>query len=226
MDKIRRIFIGFLSMFILFSVSACGGETYNSGIDSSDSFSSESSEDSHSQSAENSESDSIESEDSSSVEDESSTEEENKQTYVLTFKLNENDTGTKIVIELGDKLSVGDTRIPSLPACDEIGYHYSWDKDFWTLTESDIVTAVKKAKTYTVYLDAKGGELSVSRITVTFGEKPNLPTPTETKEAKGFMGWYYGKTKINADKAWSIDQEGITLNAVWSEGSSWTGDYS
>ena len=218
MDQIRRIFIGFLSMFILFSVSACGGETYNGSIDGSESFSSESSE--------NSESNSIESEDSSSAEDDSSTEEEDKQTYVLTFKLNENDTGTKIIIESGDKLSVDDARIPSLPACDEIGYHYTWDKDFWTLTESNVVTAVKKAKTYTVYLDAKGGELSVSSITVMFGEKPNLPTPTETKEAKGFMGWYYGKTKINVNQAWSIDQDGITLNAVWSEGSSWTEDYS
>ena len=151
--------------------------------------------------------------------------EENK-TFVLTFKLSATDVGTQVVLQGEERLSVDDERVPALPICEEIGYHYVWDTDFTALAQSATITAVKSAKTYTVYLDAKGGELAVNSVIVTYGEVPNIPTPTETQKAKGFMGWYYGGTKLNLNKAWSMDADGVTLNAVWSEGSSWTGDYS
>ena len=226
MKHIRRIFVGVLSIFLLFSVSACVNGTQDDSIDNSLPISSENGKNSGFSSEENNDSADTDDEESESVGGSASAGEEKKETYILTFKLNESDTGTQIIMEQGERLSIDDARIPTLPACDETGYYYAWDKDVSTLVESNFVTAVKKAKTYTVYLDAKGGDLAMHSVTVTFGEIPDLPVPTETQSAKGFMGWYYGASMLNANKAWSIDQDGITLNAVWSEGSSWTGDYS
>ena len=214
--------------------SACGhggvsNEPSSSNAEQTTESSEERSEESDSESGETSNESTSES-DSSTDESDSGTDsedilEENK-TFVLTFKLSATDVGTQVVLQGEDRLSVDDERVPALPICEEIGYHYVWDTDFTALAQSATITAVKSAKTYTVYLDAKGGELAVNSVIVTYGEVPNIPTPTETQKAKGFMGWYYGGTKLNLNKAWSMDADGITLNAVWSEGSSWTGDYS
>ena len=233
MVKLKSLFILLLTA-CLAGCSACGHGNVSSEVSSSEHEQStessvESSDESESddtsdESDSNSESDSSTDETDSSTSSDDTLEEENE--FVLTFKLSEVDGGTQIVLQGEERLSKDDERIPALPICEEIGYHYVWDTDFTTLAQSATITAVKIAKTYTVYLDAKGGELAVECIIVTYGEVPNIPTPTETQKAKGFMGWYYGSTKLNLNKAWSIDADGITLNAVWSEGSSWTGDYS
>ena len=211
--------------------SACGhGGVSNESSSSNAEQTTESGETSNESDGSTDESDSNSESDSSTDAMDSSTSSddtlEEEKDFVLTFKLSEADGGTQIVLQGEERLSVDDERVPALPICEEIGYHYVWDTDFTALAQSATITAVKSAKTYTVYLDAKGGDLAVNSVIVTYGEVPNIPTPTETQKAKGFMGWYYGGTKLNLNKAWSMDADGITLNAVWSEGSSWTGDYS
>ena len=211
--------------------SACGhGGVSNEPSSSNAEQTTESGETSNESDGSTDESDSNSESDSSTDAMDSSTSSddtlEEEKDFVLTFKLNATDVGTQVVLQGEERLSVDDERVPALPICEEIGYHYVWDTDFTALAQSATITAVKSAKTYTVYLDAKGGELAVNSVIVTYGEVPNIPTPTETQKAKGFMGWYYGGTKLNLNKAWSMDADGVTLNAVWSEGSSWTGDYS
>ena len=220
--KLKSLIVLLLTVALM-GCSACGhGGVSNEPSSSNAEQTTESSETSNEST---SESDSSTDESDSGTDSEDTLEEENK-TFVLTFKLSATDVGTQVVLQGEERLSVDDERIPALPICEEIGYHYVWDTDFTALAQSATITAVKSAKTYTVYLDAKGGELAVNSVIVTYGEVPNIPTPTETQKAKGFMGWYYGGTKLNLNKAWSMDADGITLNAVWSEGSSWTGDYS
>ena len=231
--KLKSLIVLLLTVALM-GCSACGhggvsNEPSSSNAEQTTESSEERSEESDSESGEIS-NESTSENDSSTDESDSGTDsedtlEENK-TFVLTFKLSATDVGTQVALQGEERLSVDDERVPALPICEEIGYHYVWDTDFTALAQSATITAVKSAKTYTVYLDAKGGELAVNSVIVTYGEVPNIPTPTETQKAKGFMGWYYGGTKLNLNKAWSMDADGITLNAVWSEGSSWTGDYS
>ena len=205
MVKIKSIFIATLSVLIV-GLAACNQNDYN-GVNQEPSFSSSNTQ---------GETDTTDSGDTGNQDE----------FYTLTFKQSEKDVGVQISLLAGESLAAEDERVPALPVCEEIGYHYVWDKDFSALTQSAVITAIKKAKTYVVYLDAKGGVLDVSSIVVTFGEIPTIPTPAESQSAKGFMGWYYGNSKLNVSKTWAIDKDGVTLNAVWSEGSSWTGDYS
>ncbi len=74
-------------------------------------------------------------------------------------------------------------------------------------------TAHWKANTYTITFDAKGGEMSVTSLTVTYREEYRLPTPT----IKGytFIGWYSGSTSYR-DGIWEFDY-GIHLEAKWIE---------
>ena len=67
-------------------------------------------------------------------------------------------------------------------------------------------------KTYTVTLDPDGATLKDTKVTVTFGEKPKLPTVT--KVGYTFEGWYNGDTKFDPNVAWNYNGN-VTLKAKW-----------
>lgn len=84
-----------------------------------------------------------------------------------------------------------------------------------TTTPSGTVTlyAVWKANPYTVTLDANGGSVSPSTITVTYNEKySNLPTPT--RENYVFLGWKLGDTTITSSTPVTTTSN-HTLVAQW-----------
>lgn len=83
---------------------------------------------------------------------------------------------------------------------------YSYDDDL-------MLVARWEPKKYTVTLNANGGSCSASRITVTYGERYTLPTPT--KPGFIFEGWYYRGSRILNSSTWPYTS-GITLDAKWS----------
>ena len=115
-----------------------------------------------------------------------------------------------------------------------VGYtHDGWTKggesfildSVWTTAENVTLTAKKKAKTFTVKLDAQGGTVSNNLVQVTYGQVPQFPTPTRTDHA--FKGWTYNGKIVDLTKAWSIDAEEITLKASWEndDDKNWTDNY-
>ena len=93
--------------------------------------------------------------------------------------------------------------------------------DLWTIA-SDVTLTAKWAKICTVKLNANGGTLSETTITVVQGEAYTLPTPTRVDF--GFTGWKYGTSKVATSGVWTIDSEEITLTAGWRE-VGWTDNY-
>ncbi len=93
----------------------------------------------------------------------------------------------------------------------------------WAI-DSDVTLTALWAKTYTLTLDADGGTLDTTTITVVEDEAYRLPQPTQ--EGKSFMGWYYGSTKIVDVGVWELFVDGseIVLKAEWGE-SEWTNNY-
>ncbi len=93
----------------------------------------------------------------------------------------------------------------------------------WTI-DSNVTLVALWAKTYTVTLDADGGTLDTTTITVVEGESYRLPQPT--KEDQSFNGWYYGSKKIANVGVWElfIDGAEIALKAKWGD-REWTNNY-
>lgn len=67
-------------------------------------------------------------------------------------------------------------------------------------------------KTYNVYLNANGGTCSTNSKIVTYDRYPNFPNAT--RSGYRFMGWEYNGERID-NKVWSIDQNNITVKAIW-----------
>lgn len=67
------------------------------------------------------------------------------------------------------------------------------------------VTAVETAKTYEITLNANGGDLTQTKITLTFGKAYELPTPTHNNDV--FASWKYNGQKIELQGTWTIDIE-------------------
>ena len=84
-----------------------------------------------------------------------------------------------------------------------------------TAYKNVVVYAHAPGKTYTVNLDAAGGELSENSLTVTYDESYSLPAPTRL--GYDFLGWYDGKNNIPTSGFWALDgREEINLAAKWS----------
>ncbi len=103
------------------------------------------------------------------------------------------------------------------------GYNVVWDQSKLTelngITGNVIIEAVETAKTFTVTLNANGGTVSQSTVSVTFDEEYDLPVPTH--EDSLFDGWTYDGHAVPRSGTWNIDGADIELTATWDE-SEWT----
>ncbi len=115
------------------------------------------------------------------------------------------------------------TEIPTPVA--KTGYTVEWDtKDFTNITGNMTVTAIETAKTYTITLNANGGDLTQTTITLTYGQAYELPTPTHSNDV--FVSWTYNGEKIASQGTWMLDAEisELTFVAEWIP-SEWTNNY-
>lgn len=112
----------------------------------------------------------------------------------------------------------------SLPTPTREGYTFEgWYNDSeklsnygtWSWEENLTLEAEWKANKYTVSLDENGGDLSESKITVTYGKKYSLPIPK--KKGYSFAGWYssgYNGTKYATVGTWKYTDD-VSLKAQW-----------
>ena len=145
-------------------------------------------------------------------------EEEETQWITVTFK----QCGQVDIVKKVEKGGIL-TDIPT-PAS-KTGYIVEWESaDFTNLTEDMTVNAIETVKTYTLSLNANGGSVMQTTITVTYGQAYKLMIPT--KENKVFDGWFYNGIHISLSGIWEIDTEEaeVTLIDEWSNGG-WTGNY-
>lgn len=108
--------------------------------------------------------------------------------YTVTFFADDKIVGTETVEE-GGTLPV--SKFPAVPT--KTGHNGVWDvaEDLVNITENKTVTAIYTAQTYTVTLDANGGELGSNSVTVTYGQPyGELPEPTAYDDSVAFDGWY------------------------------------
>ena len=115
------------------------------------------------------------------------------------------------------------TEIPT-PAA-KTGYTVAWDKtEFTNITEDVTVTVVETAKTYTIILNANGGNASQKKFTVTYGQAYEFVKPTHNE--KSFVSWTYNGEKVSLSGVWNIDIEDGEgeLVAEWG-GSIWSKNY-
>ena len=66
--------------------------------------------------------------------------------------------------------------------------------------------------TYTITLNANGGSISTTSVSVTYDSTFTLPTPTKANST--FNGWYYNGSLFDASKPYTITNN-ITLTASW-----------
>ena len=115
------------------------------------------------------------------------------------------------------------TEIPTPVA--KTGYTVEWDtEDFTNITENMTVTAIEKAKTYTITLNANGGDVTQTTITLIYGQAYELPAPTHSSDV--FVSWTYNGEKIASQGTWLMDlaESALTFSAEWIP-SEWTNNY-
>ncbi len=143
--------------------------------------------------------------DSQSSEQESS--EPEKITYTITFKQNGQQDIVKRVEEGEDLKDIPEPK-------GKKGYSIVWSvTEFKDISENITVLAVETANTYTVTLNADGGELNKTEVTMTFDKTYSLPTPT--KEGYTFNGWLDGEDSFAANGTWTRDERDVSLTASW-----------
>ncbi|MCR5113247.1 MAG: InlB B-repeat-containing protein [Acholeplasmatales bacterium] len=141
-------------------------------------------------------------------------------TYAVTLDLNGGKV-SYITTDIEDTVTYGKKYNPSTPTREGYtfdGWYYG-DIKFENgnyLYAKDITLVAKwKAKSFTIALDANGGEVSTTSLNVTYGEAYELPTPT--REGYTFEGWYNDDTKIETTGTWStLSSSNLTLKAKWS----------
>ncbi len=86
------------------------------------------------------------------------------------------------------------------------------------------VTAIETAKTYTVTLNANGGDLTQTAITLVYGQAYERPAPTHNTDV--FVSWMYKGEKIAEKGVWMMDPDEtvLTFFADWID-SEWTNNY-
>lgn len=136
------------------------------------------------------------------------------------------ETPVSVEVPYGQGLNSAD-----YPALEQkTGYIISWDKtleELATLTANVTVTAMERAKTYTIILDTNGGVLENNTFIVTYGEKYTLPVPTHLAEGTTnfrFTGWTYNGEKVSRTGVWTIDEDGREYVATWLA-EEWSGFY-
>lgn len=143
-----------------------------------------------------------------------------QKTFTVTFKQDGQADKTYDVKE-GESF----TEIPAV--VEKTGYTVVWNADelaqLNNVSGNVVVNAVETAKTYTITLKAKGGSVSETTITVTYGQAYELPTPTFDDDHI-FQGWMYGETKVELTGVWTYDVEAMELVAAWKE-VGWTNNY-
>jgi len=74
------------------------------------------------------------------------------------------------------------------------------------------------------YLDANGGHITQTSISVSYDTTYSLETPTH--DEYGFKVWKYGEVEVSLTGTWNIDSEFDTIELVaeWGE-SEWTPIY-
>ena len=138
-------------------------------------------------------------------------------TYTVTF-VQEGQPDKTYQVKGGEDL----TEVPT--PVSKVGYVVEWDvKNFKGISNDMTVTAIERAKTCTITLDAKGGSVESMTITLTYGQAYELPTPIHTM--RGFEGWKLNGEEISMQGIWEMDIEGeFTFEAQWGA-YEWTGSY-
>ncbi|MBR2381710.1 MAG: leucine-rich repeat protein [Clostridia bacterium] len=112
----------------------------------------------------------------------------------------------------------------TLPTPTRLGYTFSgWVKKdgtaftagTWTGNENISLAATWTANTYTVTLGTNGGTVDSTTISVVYGNKYTLPTPTRTGYT--FDGWYSDAALTTAYVVGSTLSENVTVYASWKE---------
>lgn len=93
--------------------------------------------------------------------------------------------------------------------------------DVWTIAK-DVTLTAKWARICTITLNANGGKLEQTTITVVVGEAYALPSPTRLDYC--FVAWKDGSTKVALSGTWTMDVAQITLTADWID-DGWTKNY-
>lgn len=86
-------------------------------------------------------------------------------------------------------------------------------------TETDLFyTAHWEIKTYAIQLDAQGGKLSQTKVSIQYGQQVGTLLPAPEKDGYVFNYWAYGNYTFSTDNApsvvWLIDQN-VTLKAIY-----------
>ena len=141
-----------------------------------------------------------------------------RESYTISFVQAGQETKTFSVKE-GESF----TEIPTPTA--KIGYTVVWNKnEFTNVNENITVMAIETAKTYTIILNANGGNVSQTTFTVTYGQAYEFEKPIHKENA--FISWEYNGEKVALSGVWDIDIESGEgeLLAEWGD-SIWSKNY-
>ena len=130
-----------------------------------------------------------------------------KWAYQLTFI--QQARTDEILVEEGKTFDVA--LIPSLEQ--KTGYAVSWQTvDFSNINVNAQIEAVYTANTYTVTIDADGGVIDQTSVTVTFDSQFSLPIPT--KEGFAFKGYFDGDNQLPIEGSWTTAKD-VSVVALW-----------
>ena len=130
----------------------------------------------------------------------------------LSYAYSEDNSDT-ISIQYGSALN--------LPTPTREGYTFNgwYDEDdnlvesgTWNYTDDLTLTPSWTANSYSVTLDADGGEVDPETVSVDYGDEIELPTPERTGYT--FNGWYNGTTLVSDGDVWNYTTD-LTLTASW-----------
>ncbi len=140
--------------------------------------------------------------------------------FTVTFK----QEGKADIVFEGVKENSIFTEIPK-PA-DKTGYNVVWKQEDLAklngVAGNVIVQAIETAKSYTITLDAKGGTVDKTTITVVYGQAYELPLPK--RSGYTFISWRNGQRSFPRKGMWTYDISDTALYAQWEKGV-WTPNY-
>jgi len=138
--------------------------------------------------------------------------------YTVSFINEKGDNPTPIVVAFDSNIV--------LPTIDDVdGYTFSgWYNGNtkvvdgkWKIASDVTLTAKWSTNEYSAILDANGGEVSKSTVTVKYGEKFTLPIPTNSYGV--FTGWLYNGEKVTDKYGESLNQwtynDDVTFTVDW-----------
>ena len=142
-----------------------------------------------------------------------------RKTYTITF-VQAGEQNKTYTVKEGETF----TEIPD--AVQKKGYTITWDETaiakLTNISENVEVVANIQAKTYVITLNANGGTLTETEITVTYGEAYEFPAPI--RDGYLFFNWTYNGITIDSQGTWDIDADNIELVAAWGS-NEWTNNY-